>query len=389
MSALTLPRLLGPDGRPYHQQDAERMPLSGPSVLALVGDASACALWRTWMPFAMLRQHKYPAEWVAQSDPLLGLLELVKEGTTTTLLDAFRVIQLCRMAWKAGDQENGARWLDALRERGHAILYEADDDLFTPWMVQQQKAGIEREKPVEVLEQERQASVWAMQQCDGVTVSTQYLASVVRRFTDKPVEVVPNAIDADWFRWTQRQARRSVEGLTIGWAGGNRPDGDLRMMAQAWGRIARRYPQVTFVVMGHQPWCIWEQVPPGRIKAVPWMGPMEYPRGLVDIDIGCCPLEERPFNRAKSPIKAWEYALSGAAVVASPTVYKQCLSDRETGFLATTADEWEVALSHLVENEDERRYSAGALKRDVLAWWSLRKNLWRWPHSWRRLVEGS
>lgn len=388
MSALALPRLLGPDGRPFDYEPERPLPLRGPSVLALVGDYSACALWRVWMPFAMLRQHTYPAEWVSQNDPLLGLLELVRAGTTKTILDAFRAIILCRMSWTAGNQAQGEQWLQLLRDRGHAILYECDDDLFTSWMVQQQKEGIERDKPLEVIEQERQASVWAMQQCDGVTVTTQYLASVVRRFTDKPVEVVPNAIDADWFRWTQRQGRRTVgEGLTIGWAGGHRPDGDLRMMAQAWGRIARRYPHVSFVVMGYQPWCIWEAVPAQRIRPLPWMGPHEYPRGLLNIDIGCCPLEERPFNRAKTPIKAWEYALSGAAVVGSPTVYRECLGPEKTGYLCETVDEWESALCDLVEYEDHRRHMASRLKADVMAKWALGKNLWRWPAAWRRLVE--
>lgn len=383
---LSLPRLLGPDGRPLGAAAGEDRPLTGPAVLALVGDASACSLWRTWMPMAMLRQHGYPAEWVSQSDPLLGLLELVRAGATSAVLDAFRAIVLCRMAWAGGDQAGGERWLAGLRERGHAIWYECDDDLFSPWMVAQQKAGIEREKPVEAIEAERLASLWALRQCDGVTVSTQYLASVVRKLTDAPVEVVPNFIDADWFRWVQRRGRRSVPGLTVGWAGGHRPDADLDQMAEAWGRIAKRYPRVTFVVMGHQPDAIWSRVPAPRIKAVPWMGPHDYPKGLVDIDIGCCPLEERPFNRAKSPIKAYEYALSGAAVVASPTVYRQCIDGVSNGALCETADQWELWLSRLIEDEAHRRFLAANLRRDVMAKWSLRPNLWRWPAAWRRLL---
>lgn len=388
MSALSsLPRLLGPNGRPLDVDPDVYGPLHGPSVLALVGDMSACALWRTWMPFATLRARGYPAEWVSQHDPLLGLLELVRSGATSTMLDAFDALLLCRMAWKPGDQDQGERWLSDLRARGHKILYEADDDLFTPWMVQQQKAGIERDKPVEVLEAERQASVWAMQQCDGVTVSTQYLASVVRRFTDKPVEVVPNAIDVDWFRWRQREGRRTVgDGLTIGWAGGHRPDADLEQMATAWGRIARRYPRVSFVVMGFQPWCIWEQVPAQRIRPLPWVGPHDYPAGLVNIDIGCCPLEEKPFNRAKTPIKAWEYALSGAAVVASPTVYRGCIDDLINGFIARTVDDWEECLAILVEVEERRKDMARRLRRQVMERWALRKNVWRWPAAWSRLV---
>jgi glycosyltransferase involved in cell wall biosynthesis len=381
--------LLDHRGRPLGYGLEREPPLSGPSVLALVGDASACALWRTWMPMAALRLRRYPAEWVSQHDPLLGLLELVQTGATKTLLDGFKAIILCRMAWKPGDQHQGERWLGDLRARGHALLYEADDDLFTPWMVRQQKAGIERDKDVEVLEAEARASVWAMQQCDGVTVSTQYLASVVRKLTDKPVEVVPNAIDADWFRWRQREGRRSVPGLTIGWAGGHRPDGDVAAMAEAWGRVARRYPQVTFVVMGSQPWPIWQHVPAPRIKAVPWMGPHDYPKGLVDVDIGCCPLEERPFNRAKTAIKCWEYALSGAAVVASPTVYRHCIEDGANGYLCLDADQWEEALSFLIESEALRRNLASRLRADVLTKWSLQKNLWRWPQAWSRLVDGT
>ena len=185
----------------------------------------------------------------------------------------------------------------------------------------------------------------------------------------------------------QLLGKRKIEGLTIGWAGGNRPDGDLTEMAVAWGRIAKRYPDVTFVVMGHQPGVVSEHVPESRLKRIPWMSQFEYPLGLVGIDIGCCPLEDRPFNRCKTPIKSWEYALSGAAVVASPTVYGQCITDGLNGHLATTADQWEEYLSHYVELEDERYYTAGSLKRDVLEKWSLKKNYWRWPAAWRRLIE--
>ena len=370
--------LLAPNGRPFAASPADA-PLRGPKVLSLVGDESACALWRTWMPFAELRRRNYPAEWVGLSDPLLGLVRL----------EAFDAVVLNRLSWKAEGQAHAADWFDDVRARVKAVLYECDDDLFTPFMVEQQKAGIEREKPREVIEAEREATLWAMRQCAGVTVTTQHLATTVRRFTNAPVEVVPNMVDVDWFRFVQRQAPRRVPGLTIGWAGGHRPDADLREMAVAWGRIAKRYPHVTFVVMGYQADAIWGRVPHGRIKAVPWMGPLEYPKGLVDVDIGCCPLEERPFNRCKTPIKAWEYALSGAAVVASPTVYRHSIEHAANGYLATTAEEWEYALASLIEHEGLRRFMAAELKRDVMAKWTVRRGVWRWPAAWARLLSGA
>lgn len=375
----TLPRILAPNGLPFDVDPDIDAPLVGPSVLALVGGshrADACHMWRVWSPFKMLQSYGYPAEWGVNDDPRVVVVAY-----------RFQAILLCRLSWMEPQWKNARAWFDRARAAGRRIWYEADDDLFSSFVVQQQHQGIARETPVEQLEAERVASVWTMQQCDGVTVSTQRLATVVRQFTDKPVEVVPNAIDAHWFRQVQSDAKRTVPGLTIGWAGGNRPDGDLRLMAEAWGRIAKRYPHVTFVVYGHQPWCIAQHVPETRLKRIPWRPVTEYPLELVNIDIACCPLEDRHFNRCKTAIKAWEFGLSGSAVVASPTVYGQCIEPGENGLLAVTADEWEFHLSRLVEQADYRQELAAALKRDVLAQWTLEKQYRRWPEAWRRLTE--
>jgi glycosyltransferase involved in cell wall biosynthesis len=373
---IAAPRLLGPDGRPFALDPDLDAPLVGPSVMALIGRSTACELWRVWSPFKALQLHGYPAEWAWKDDPKSADYWL-----------AFDAIVLCRLSWYGVPRKIGKRWFDTVRRAGKRVFYEVDDDLFSPFMVRQQKAGIAAEETVENLEAQRQESVWTLQQCDGVTVSTQRLASVVRLYTDKPVAVVPNAIDAEWFAAVQKHGKRPVEGLTIGWAGGNRPDGDLREMAIAWGRIAKRYPDVTFVVFGHQPWVISEHVPEPRLKRIPWMNQYEYPLGLVGVDIGCCPLEDRPFNRCKSGIKVFEAGLSGSAVVASPTIYQQFIDHARNGYLANSVDEWEDYLSRLVECETDRREMAENLKRDVLEKWSLRKNYRRWPEAWRRLIE--
>ena len=211
------------------------------------------------------------------------------------------------------------------------MFFEADDDLFTPFVTHQQLERPRNDKTRAQLEADREAALWVLSKVDGCTVSTQHLASTVRRFTDAPVEVVPNAIDAGWFQEVQAGVSRIVPGPVIGWAGGNRPDADLEQMAQAWGRIAAAHPEVTFAVVGHQPPVISQHVPPERLLKVPWLHPEDYPKGLVGIDIGCCPLDDHPFNRCKSPIKAWEYALGGAAVVASPTVYGKVLRSTSSG----------------------------------------------------------
>jgi glycosyltransferase involved in cell wall biosynthesis len=338
-------------------------------------------MWRVWQPAAMLKLHGYPAEW--------GWL---RDARNAPFLAEAEALSFCRVSWTSDRRAIARSWvLERARRTGRRVFYECDDDLFTPFSEAHQRAripvpGAGPARTDAQLRAESEAARWMVERVDGVTVSTQYLASLVRRFTTAPVEVVPNAIDAEWFAERQRGVPRPVPGPTIGWAGGNRPDADLEAMAVAWGRIARRFPAVTFRVIGHQPPALAAHVPEARLVRTEWLPPEDYPRGLVGLDIGCCPLAEAPFNRAKSAIKAWEYALAGAAVVASPTVYGRVLRHGQTGHLASTANEWEHALAYLLEHPDDRAEQAEALKREVLEKHSLRKNYWRWPHAWHRLM---
>jgi hypothetical protein len=345
-------------------------------VLSIVGDESGCSLWRAWQPARFLRLHGYPCDWVHVRDPSL----------VNVPLEGYEAIVLCRLAWHQTDRKRAGRWLDTLRKKGRRVFFEADDDLFTPFMTEQQLGRINPEKSRQELEADRAAALWALARCDGVTVSTQYLASTVRRYTSAPVEVVPNAIDAEWFLARQLGVPRPCPNVTIGWAGGNRPDADLEPMAVAWGRIARRYPEVMFVVFGHQPPVVAAHVPDERVIRISWLPSQDYPRGMVGVDVGCCPLDDTPFNRSKTAIKAFEFALSGAAVVASPTVYGKVIDSGRSGWVCEDQADWDVALAKLVEWRDTRRYFAENLKAEVLERWSLKANYWRWPAAWQRLM---
>src|SRR5262245_49245998 len=358
-------------------------PLVGPRLLSLVGDwAVVCNLWRVWQPAAFLSLHGYPVTWRWLRDP-----------ENARLFGAVEAITFCRASWLPEAQAGGAGLLERLRRSGRKVFYECDDDFFTPFGEQHQRERLPQPAGPPLaseaqLRVESAAARWMLQHVDGVTVSTQYLASVVRRFTDVPVEVVPNAIDAPWFQRRQQGIPRPVDGLTIGWAGGNRPEADFAEMALAWGAVARRHPEVTFLVVGHQSPLLLQHVPADRLVSLPWRPPEDYPAALVGMDIACCPLADRPFNRAKTPIKAWEYGLSGAAVVASPTVYDKVITDGHSGLLASTREEWEEALELLVERPEAREALAAVLRREVLTRWSLKQHYWRWPLAWNRLWQG-
>ena len=345
-------------------------------VLVLVNKMGACELWRTFQPIAELQRQGYVGiEWDMRDNRLVA-----------KFAHLFNAIVLQRLSWPAGAEDNEKNFFRALHRAGLAVIYEVDDDLFTDGFVKRNSFvwGFSEEQSRE----QRDGILRAMQRCDGVTVSTQRVATIVRNYTDKPVKVVGNYIDLHWWKMIQKQARRDprLTGLTIGWAGGRRPDTDIDPMVTAWERIADKYPKVMFVVQGHSTDRFYGHIPADRITYTKWMSIDDYPAGLVNIDIGCCPLEDTPFNHAKSAIKAMEYAASSAAVVASPTVYNGLIEHGKDGFIANNADEWEQYLSMLVEDYTLRHDMAKRLLAKVRKSYSLEANAWRWADAWTDIV---
>jgi len=356
---------------------AEKM--HGPSMLALIDEVNGPNLWRVLSPITALERAGYPAGWDFKSASMLGLIAPHVDGYL-----------LPRISWPATHRREAEAWFDSIRKSGKFAVYDMDDDILTS---QETHRRIDLNwtdgKSFEQLEGERYQRIWAMQQCDGVTVTTQRLATIARSYTTKPVIVVPNSIDIPWFRRIVQQTKRQIPGLTIGWAGGRRHDRDVEEMAIAWGRIAKRYPDVRFVVQGHQPPVILEHVPFDRITRLPWMKAETYPQGIAQVDIGCCAVADTPFNRAKSPIKAMEHAVAGAAVVASPTLYSRIIEDCRSGYIAYSVDGWEACLSRLIERPAERSMMARRLLRTVERKHSLAGNLHRWPDAWENIREAA
>ena len=356
---------------------AERM--TGPSMLALIDEVNGPNLWRVLQPVTALEKAGYPAGWDFKSASMLGLIAPHVDGYL-----------LPRISWPATHRRTAEAWFDSIRKAGKFAVYDMDDDILTSQETHRRvDLNWMEGKTFEQLEGERYQRIWAMQQCDGVTVTTQRLATIVRSYTDKPVLVVPNSIDVPWFRGIVQQTKRQIPGITIGWAGGRRHDRDVEEMAVAWGRISRRYGDVTFVVQGHQPEVIKRHVPDYRLVQLPWMSAETYPQGIAQVDIGCCAVADTPFNRAKSPIKAMEHAVAGAAVVASPTLYESLTQGSVRLWIAETAGDWEHHLSRLIEEPATRQILNTRLVRYVERKHSLAGNLHRWPAAWETIREAA
>jgi glycosyltransferase involved in cell wall biosynthesis len=365
----------------------------GPSVLAALAHEDASAWWRTVAPLSLLARAGYPARWLPPSacEAAGWGWELWQELQLNIADVVIMPRRGERLDLSPAQQAGLEDWIRRRHTRGVAVLSDFDDDLFSPAYVVHgralQRDGLLPEGSRAALERDRQEGQAFLRRLDGLTVSTPHLARVIRRYTDKPVVVVPNAIPLGWFRTALARGTRTAEQLTIGWVGGPRPDADLTMMAAAWTRVAKRYRNVHFVAGGHQPEVLVDAVPAGRLTLRAPLGLEWYPQLYHGIDIGCAPLAATRFNGSKSPIKAFEYGAASAAVVASPTVYNTVLRDGVDGYLATTADEWEAALQALIQDAELRLRLATTWARRVEECHSLEANLWRWPRAWQQLVD--
>jgi hypothetical protein len=89
---------------------------------------------------------------------------------------------------------------------------------------------------------------------------------------------------------------------------------------------------------------------------------LSYPDIFNKIDIGIVPLNNVPFNHAKSYIKGLEYAAAGIPFISSYSPEYETLAKSGIGRIARSADEWIYNLDQLLNrqnllNEAEKNYS--------------------------------
>jgi glycosyltransferase involved in cell wall biosynthesis len=287
------------------------------------------------------------------------------------------------------DERSIDRWLSEWRRRVLAVIYEADDVFYGPEMVDHlDEAGFMQGRSRSDLIHQGEMARYLASQCDGVVVSSEPLAELIRADVARPVVVLANAIDTRWFRSQMAHRPAWANRLTIGWCGGRRPEADVTPMAVAWGRIARRYPHVRFVVAAPLvPDVFYQHVEDDtqiiRYGWVPW----EDAPALYQVDIGCVAVADSPFSRCKTPIKLYEYAVAGAAVVGTDLLYGDCLA--HGGSVAETADDWEQALSYLVERRETRELQGASLLEHVEQRHALDQCLHRWPQAYAQVVESA
>lgn len=241
--------------------------------------------------------------------------------------------------------------LRILRKHARRLIYDVDDAVF-------QRDSYSEKGPDSWL---RLARFWAtLQAADAVIVGNDYLRRRVESYIDADrVRVVPTCVDPR--SYTPAAHRRVGSDARLVWIGlgSTQPSlvqlqphlqaAGLRLPGLQLHVICDRYPELDGVCVVPRTWS-------SRTEA----------HELAQGDIGVNYLPDDAWSRGKCGLKTLQYMAAGLPVVANP-VGTNCemVVDGETGFLASTPQQWSEAIQRLACDPALRRRMGAAGRRLV------------------------
>lgn len=213
----------------------------------------------------------------------------------------------------------------------------------------------------------------AVSLCDRFVVSTGYLAEEYCKL-GPPVMVVQNHLEGAV--WLDLPVPRRREGKPrVGWAGAGQHHGDLAILTEV---IKATADTVDWVFLGM---CL-EEVRP-YVKEFHAGVPIEqYPAKLasLDLDLAVAPLEDVPFNHAKSHLRLLEYGILGYPVVCTDiTPYR---GDYPVTRVPNRFKAWQEAILERVREREALRQEGERLRAYIRREWILEDHLDRWLKVW-------
>jgi glycosyltransferase involved in cell wall biosynthesis len=261
------------------------------------------------------------------------------------------------------------------RLAGKKVIYELDDNVFNyPDSPEYKKDNVQ---------QETVSVIKVLRQCDAMTTTTQAIAEAVNELVDIKVYVLPNQIDFGNFPDLKVEKKNS---LIIGWAGGHFHVQDLSLIEEPLCRILDEYPEVMVAMLGCCPKVLYERYK-GRIWVEPFSTVQDFftKMALMRFDIGLAPLYKTEFARSRSNLRLLQYsALSIPAIGSEFGEYGTALNNGLKGILAEDT-EWFEKISHLIENEQERKRLGEEAFDYVKEHYDIEKNVHRWAECYAEI----
>jgi Glycosyl transferases group 1 len=186
---------------------------------------------------------------------------------------------------------------------------------------------------------------------DTVVAGNDFLADCALRAGARVdrVHVIPTCVDPRVYAIARQESEASR--LDLVWIGSAGTLKGLEQSRPIWERLRQAFPQVRLRV-------ICDRFPerfPIPMVPVPWNEETET-REIAAGHVGVSWLPDDLWSRGKCGLKILQYQAAGLPVIANPVgPHSEMIKAGETGFLATSADEWVAALSKLADSPKMRQ----------------------------------
>lgn len=326
-----------------------------PRVLAHSADRMGCGEYRVISPMRAMTGAGRVQGW--ETSNYLSVPELLRFEPDVILLQ--RQVNDSQLAYT----ESYMRHSQAFR------VYEIDDLITNVPIKNPRKAEFVKHTAEGLIKRFRKG----IANCHRLVVSTDYLAEQYRGWTDEVV-VLPNHLERA--RWGGLQPRRrGCRKPRVGWAGSPTHAGDLEIIADV---VRHTVKEIDWVFFGMCPDKLCSLV----AEFHPTVKLEDYAAKLasLDLDMAVAPLEDVPFNHAKSHLRLLECGVLGYPVICTDiTPYR---GDYPVTRVKNRYKDWLQAIRSHIADRDALAAAGDVLKAYVAQEWMLEDHLDRVAQAW-------
>lgn len=310
---------------------------------------SACDMYRASIPFSTLLEKGHDVEFIG-----MDVQRALASGKGYELEADVLIVPrpLSKFAYDVAF---------AAKSAGIAVVVELDDDMDT--VHPNNTAYHDIQRGLQWLNMTLAIS-------DLVTVSTQRLAD---KYGEKTV-VVPNCVTDKVF-----EIEPTEEKWGVGWTGSiDVHPNDLQVVGNAIRKLAKQ--DVEFRHVGHGN---LTEIIKSNYISYGFLEFGEYFHLINTFAVGIVPLEQSPFNNAKSYLKGIEYAAMGVPFVASPVAEYEYLNKvHGLGVIAKSEYQWFTEIRRMLRSDKALKELSEEYRQVAFDNFRMSQNDWRWLEAW-------
>lgn len=343
------------------------------SKVAFVGNSRAVVSWYRCALPALFSG----ADWfgVVPTDPKVVTTKVAKRSWAEA--DQYEVI-----VWQQPLVFESREMIRHLRSKGVKVIIEMDD--YLPGVPKMDDHDF-KSRP-EFGKKAMQSLDKMISICDGLIVSTQFLADKYRHLKPDATYVCLNGLDLGRYA----KGRPEHEGVNLGWAGATGHRDSFQRIAQTVADVLNAHPETTIVTIGQGFAEAYSILPPRdgkpRHMSLPFSSLEIYPNAMTIFDIALAPARNTGWYRAKSALRAYEAAALGIPVIGDPLVYSE-VQHGVTGLLVEGEDDWRDNIELLVTDHDMRERMGRAAREWAWSTVDMRVRVNQWVEAIGEVAE--